>query len=1768
GGYGAFELDDVDRDALFASLNMRITSTQLARLPGCQAALFKAMIAGLLQLLAGLLGGTQFVALRLLVALHCLTQRGDCTPAELQFVTTLLREGRPAPQAAPPQPSVSISPQQQAQPPTQPSGQQQQQQQQAYERHRQAATLLDMVLDGGAPGAHGGPSPGLSFPSWPTEADLADLGWLEASYPTHAFVGIRSAVAAAPQQWRAALVRDDLSRPAAVASAIARHRMQAIVQQTAAASAVASNAAAAPSAQTPSNSSSSEREGEQQPGAESDPSRPKQATVGPSLVQLATAAGAALHSLANISAPAGPSAAPNPSHNSLNPWASPQQSAAAAPIRAMGLGGSQAAVAWRQLLSSDALQPSLPPVPRPTQPAGLPGPSAITTSPRQGLRQPEGALPEHWAAARLRSPLHWFLLAALAGPTSRLGPAAEWFAEVVLGTPRACPTPGERLVVGLLTQPATTPLLLACNGCDDVLVAVQQAQTLVGPGGASTVAPSTSSKDGAPQALSLPSSPSLPPAPSALSRPVTGEHPGAHTSQADGVPQQPGEAGHQAACAQSSAHEAPSLDTLAVPREPLLDSSGVWAGLSVAPDSRLASPPLLVHYWDASRFEDIAALLLRALRSNAWLLLLNVASAPAHQVMHLLDLLATKEYLVRGADVGFRLLLALPEAALARLPPPTCNRGLRLVLEPCASLHASMRGMVQTLAHSSSAYVGFLVPAADRDLQLTSLGVLLAMASLSQSLVAGASAALAPSAHGAAASSGQQLGSPWGRWDMLHALHLARLVVADPDNKAGRQSGSRPMGQGDGFAPPSQAEHLARLQKLLLADVFLPACSAPHLMPHVVTAVCSLVASNVLQADYPLHCLLPDGDADAVGDRGLPQTVAWPYQVTKLHEATNCLARVFGLENVAISSLAAAYLHRMALSAATAQQPAASSATADATTAPANLKSAEAEVSSEGRAPHPAVPPAPEAAGPLPAGAEHPRPDLLAVALRNHQWNLPASLAGQGRWPLALVLHYHGCSPSALAVDGSAVLRMLLAQLTRPMPGIAGCWPTPAPLVAAATAATTWRHVVGTHTSDSPGPSGPTSQCQAEIVAGGEAQGAHTARAVGSSHPASQPPQLLAQRHMMLHGMEKPLIAKGGIAGGCQPSWSGAYQAAPVAAAAAMADEAAGHTSACIAVACVSSVGPHMLLPLCHHLLPPPSYSPPLGPVAYQQRGSANGSSLVGSAPPSPSTPQGRRAHARPEAHQLPTSFSWPLLQPSSPLAPASIHPSCGQTWQRQQLARLALLLPPLASWVAACRTSACLLLQGLSSQVRADTARPRGLACGLDSLMAECLAAEAAALHQALARAQSALQLLSQSGWEPRLVGTASLAVCRSLATGCVPLTWAVTPSGEGGSGSGDSGWAKSGKVAGLGASGLLPLSTWVRSIERRLALLFASVGPPLPPDTPLSAGHMGMAIGPGTNNSVLPLQALCLPMAPLAVLVRAHAQEHCVQLAHVAVRALPQPPPSRTTASTSGQVSTGRAVGGMNQAAAEQSKAGVGVGARHGLLVSGMLLRDASLHDNTSDRESGVGWLPPLKHPTVVVTAAEGAAVRPVGPRSSDLAPKGGVASPSGTSAAPLILAEVQPAAGALSQCPVLQLVPVFADPRLARPSRSSQASSRPGSTSTPSRLDSPGLSSGVANSLAFMSQVGFGAFGGAVLGKGAGLTGAGTMRALSSHTGAVEGGSNTPAVGPGATHTLLLPLVSGPLQAVVGQPCAALLVDARQPYHMYDALRDSALGGALYG
>ncbi|KAJ9507765.1 hypothetical protein QJQ45_019317, partial [Haematococcus lacustris] len=1437
-GCGAVELDDVDRDALFASLNMRITSTQLARLPGCQAALFKAMVAGLLQLLARLLGGTQFVAVRLLVALHCLTQRGDCTPAELQFVTTLLREGRPATQPAPPQPSVSISPQQQAQPPTQPSvqqQQQQQQQQQAYERHRQAATLLDMVLEGSAPGAQGGPSPGLSCHSWPTEADLADLGWLEASYPTHALVGICSAVAAAPQQWRAALVRDDLSRPAAVASAIARHRMQAIVQQTAAASAVASNAAAAPSAQTPSNSSSSEREGEQQPGAESDPSRPKQATVGPSLVQLATAAGAALHSLANISAPAGPSAAPNPSHNSLNPWASPQQSAAAAPIRAMGLGGSQAAVAWRQLLSSDALQPSL--------------------------------------------------LLHQTGAHRRLSPS--------------------------LPHRHFHPLPAPCH-------AQRQESTLGRTHTWRMVYPSYL----------------------------------------------------------SSAHEAPSLDALAVPRDPLLDSSGVWAGLSVAPDSRLASAPLLVHYWDASRFEDIAALLLRALRNNGWLLLLNVASASAHRVMHLLDLLATKEYLVRGADVGFRLLLALPEAALARLPPPTCNRGLRLVLEPPASLHASMRGMVQTLAHSSSAYVGFLVPAADRDLQLTSLGVLLALASLSQSLVAGASPALAPSAHGAAASSGQQLGSPWGRWDMLHALHLARLVVADPD-KAGRQSGSRPVGQGDGFAPPSQAELLARLQELLLADVFLPACSARHTSCRMWSPRCA--------AWWPATCCRRTTPFTACCQMGMQMPWEtegchrqWPglTQVTKLHEATNCLERVFGLDNVAISSLAAAYLHRMALSAATAQQPAASSAAADATTAPANLTSSEAEVSSEGRAPQPAVPPAPEAAGLLPAGAEHPTPDLLAVALRNHQWNLPASLAGQGR--------YHGCSPSAQAVDGSAVLHMLLAQLTRPMPGVAGCWPTPAPLVAAATAATTWRHVVGTHTSDSPGPSGSTSQCQAEIVAGGEAQGALTARGVGSSHPTPQPPQLLAQRHMLLHGMEKPLIAMGGLSGGCQPGWSGAYQAAPVAAATAMADEAAGRTSACVAVARVSSVGPHMLLPLCHHLLPPPSYSPPLGPVAYQQRGSANGSSLVGSAPPSPSTPQGRRAHARPDAHLLPTSFSWPLLQPSSPLAPASTHPSCGQTWQRQQLARLAPLLPPLASWVAACRTSACLLLQGLISQVRADTARPRGLACGLDSLMAECLAAEAAALHQALARAQSALQLLSQSCWEPRLVGTASLAVCRSLATGCVPLAWAVTPSGEGGSGSGDSGWARGGKVAGLGASGLLPLSTWVRSIERRLALLFACVGPPLPPDTPLSAGHMGMALGPGTNSSVLPLQALCLPMAPLAVLVRAHAQEHCVQLAQA----------------------------GCSRA--EQGR------------CRGMLLRDANLHDNTSDRESGVGWLPPLKHPTVVVTAAEGAAVRPVGPRSSDLAPKGGVASPGGTSAAPLILAEVQPAAGALSQCPVLQLVP----------------------------------------------------------------------------------------------------------------------------------------------
>lgn len=233
-----------------------------------------------------------------------------------------------------------------------------------------------------------------------------------------------------------------------------------------------------------------------------------------------------------------------------------------------------------------------------------------------GSLPPVGPLPEHWAATRLRSPLHWFLLAALLAPGERLAPAAEWLSNLALRAPPPTLSPGERVLLGVLPLPAATPVLLATCGTEDVLAAVYGAQAAI--------------VNGATRILEVP-----------------------------------------------------------------------------ARSVRLGERDVVVQYWDSAHFRDIKSAMARAMRHGQWLLLLNVHTAPPSQLLELMELLSGKEYMLRGEEVGFRLLLSLPFAALPSLPGVVRHQGITVVVEPPGSLAAHVRGVMQLLAHPISSYISY-----------------------------------------------------------------------------------------------------------------------------------------------------------------------------------------------------------------------------------------------------------------------------------------------------------------------------------------------------------------------------------------------------------------------------------------------------------------------------------------------------------------------------------------------------------------------------------------------------------------------------------------------------------------------------------------------------------------------------------------------------------------------------------------------------------------------------------------------------------------------------------------------------------------------------------------------------------------------------------------------------------------------------------------------------------------------------------------------------
>ncbi len=288
-----------------------------------------------------------------------------------------------------------------------------------------------------------------------------------------------------------------------------------------------------------------------------------------------------------------------------------------------------------------------------------------------------GPLPEHWARARLRSPLHWFVLAVALHRQDRLAPACRWLTAQALGGGVAPsePTPGERLLHAALAAPAACATVVASCAGEDAQLAVQQAAACWGA-----------------------------------------------------------------------------------------DSTGL---LRLPEDCLPGEREVVTLSWGAFTWPQLRQALEQCLQAGRWLLLLNCHAAPEHDLLALLHWMASHEHLLRGPEVAFRLFLALPHASLQHTQTlALLQQGLLVVLQPPASLLSAVRSTATSLAHSSASYVGFYGKASDHESHLISLAAAMAFAALGHTLAASGDA-VAP------------LPSVFGWWDVLHALHLIKLVVAE-----------------------------------------------------------------------------------------------------------------------------------------------------------------------------------------------------------------------------------------------------------------------------------------------------------------------------------------------------------------------------------------------------------------------------------------------------------------------------------------------------------------------------------------------------------------------------------------------------------------------------------------------------------------------------------------------------------------------------------------------------------------------------------------------------------------------------------------------------------------------------------------------------------------------------------------------------------------------------------------------------------------------------
>ncbi len=841
----------------------------------------------------------------------------------------------------------------------------------------------------------------------------------------------------------------------------------------------------------------------------------------------------------------------------------------------------------------------------------------------------------------------------------------------------------------------------------------------------------------------------------------------------------------------------------------------------------------------------------------------------------------------------------------------------------------------------------------------------------------------------------------------------------------------RASGRRQDPTPDLRALDHTRLHELLLADVFLPACPAPHLAAHVEWVARGLLAGNVLQADHPVHSLLPDRDVDTA-ESALPPTQPWPFAAQQ------------GLSSVLAALDALLDCRRTSVS----------------------LLSPMAAKLALGLPPYAAA--AGAAGGGTEAKAAAAGASTLMAALNDPQapgqaelQELAQSLACAGAWPLKPLLRYCGTAGAQHATRASrAALAALRALHGKAPPGVGEGWPSGQQASASLmrTGAMAAMAIAGRPRLRGPSVgSGP--------VPGDEPSASTTASGAAAPPPGGQQQQQQQQQHKQQvdkqHGSPAPAHA----------------------------------SNAADAVSAASARDVFALVPQRGHELLRTLHLKRQRQLALQQQQSqaapdpgSKGAAGAATARPGVKAPAPTTTAATSTGLKALTGTNGPSPSVARPFAPPPIKQA----------------LENLEAWVAAQAAAAAALASRLAARAQAEASRPRALSSSMEALLAEALHVEARLLRdQLLAAARAARAALpvavrtarprTQADKDSRAavagtahVGAQHLQAVQQLGEGLVPAAWLV------GCGTGAE------ERAALGARAV-PLGAWQAAVCQRLAHLEDVLGAMVA----AAAGSGAVALSAGQPPQQLPVLDLALlsrPLAPVAALLRAHAVEHCVQLAHVCCRAVPAAPHQLPATSAPSPPHLHHSHSSSAPAGWASGAFAFGISSRQGLRVTGLLLRDGTLQP----------WL------------GAGEAKQP----ASVLWPGGEL----------LCLGEV-PAGEAAPPCATLLLLPTYAELR-TRSMHVSRAGSRPHS-------NQPGVPGG--GSLRGGSLRSLSPGGGSMGGAGAGLAGSSVSASASSlgvGVGAGEGAAWGAAM-------LAVPVALSQAQALVGGDALATLhVVVRQP------------------